>query len=101
VVVLHPEILNHMSIMTRGRFDSLKMGLTKDQVDLLREDFLEGFDFWSGTWCCSFTEMWRALETSKYCEANQESGRADIDVAVKLFIPLDLAQDTPKRKQDC
>ena len=101
VVVLHPEVLHHMSTMTKGRFNSLKMGLSKGQVDLLREDFLDGLDFWSGTWCCSVVEMWRALEASKYCELNPEIGQADIDVAVKLLIPLDLAQDAPKMRQDC
>jgi hypothetical protein len=92
VVVLHPGVAAHMSAMTRGRRNTLGRGMSPAQKELLKSDFLKGMDFWESTWIIQNGEMWRALEASRYSEANPEYGRADVDLAVKLLVPMDVAE---------
>jgi hypothetical protein len=101
VVVLHPAVVQHMRAMISGRRKSLKIGLSLDQIALLKEDFLEGLDFWEPSWCCEEMAMWQALEASRYAEANSIFGRANVDLAVKLLVPTELANDPEALKRAC
>ncbi len=101
VVVLHPGIVEHMRANMRGRRKPLRKGLTVAQVELLKDDFLCGLDFWERTWCTQEVTMWPALEASRYAEANPTYGQADIDLAVKLLVPIDVAEDARVLAQTC
>ena len=98
-VVLHPAIVLHMGSFTHGRRNALRRGLSEAQVELLTADFLEGLDYWESTWCCQGVTMWQSLEASRYAECNPEYGRADVDLAAKLLVPIDVADDAEALKK--
>ena len=43
--------------------------------------------------------MWQSLEASRYAECNPEYGRTDVDLAVKLLVPIDVAEDAEALKR--
>ena len=73
--------------------------MSEAQVELLTTDFLEGLDYWESTWCTPAVTMWQALEASRYAECNPVYGRADVDLAVKLLVPVDVAEDAAVLKK--
>jgi hypothetical protein len=94
VVVLHPALVEHMSSMVRGRRKALKRGMSPAQVELLQSDFLQALDFWEPSWVVQSNTLWQTLEASRYAEVNPVFGRADVDLACKLLVPLDVAEDS-------
>lgn len=94
VVVLHPALVEHMSSMVRGRRRALKRGMSKAQVELLQADFLQSLDFWEHSWVVQEFTLWQALEASRYAEVNPVYGRADVDLACKLLVLIDVAEDS-------
>ncbi len=99
--VLHPDIEKHLRGNPGGQKRGIKPSLTEAQRTLILADFDKALDNWEPTFTCPTGEKWKALEASRYATFNPVMNRADVNVAVKLLVPAEDAEDWEASKKYC
>jgi hypothetical protein len=99
--VFHPGVNEHLMTITKGRLRGLGLDLSLDQKALIQNGFVEALGIWNEAAYTTEREMWKSLEASRYGIYNQTYGLADVNVTVKLLIPLWLAADSKELEKMC
>lgn len=98
-MVLHPDLENHLQKCSSYLLTGIKSGLDADQISLLLSDFSIALDHWDIKACCNRVESFKALEASRYAEINPAYGKVDVNIAVKLLVPLESEEDWRNQKR--
>jgi len=96
---LHPDLAAHLQKNNRILLTGIKATLNEDQQQLLLEDFSTALDHWDVKACCNRIERFKAIEASRYADINSSYGKADVNIAVKLLVPLDAVEDWKNQKK--
>ena len=101
MVVLHPDLFLFLKNNSAHLAAGIKNLLDPGQVALLLSDFDSALERWDPIAYCDRTEKWKAIEASRYADFNPVHGRVDVNVAVKLLVPIEAEENWKQHSQYC